>query len=63
MAQWRGAAVALARVRLAEVQVADLDAVAAQLDDATRVAAAAHAMSRDSGLIEQQRLFRRGRDG
>jgi hypothetical protein len=63
MAQWRSAAVALERVRVAEMQAADLDAVATQLDDATRAAALAPGSRPDSGLIEQQRLFQRARGG
>ena len=57
MAQWRSAAVALERVRLAELGSADLARIAADLDDASLVAAGNRARSVTSGLIEQQRLL------
>lgn len=59
MAQWRAAAPALERVRIAELRQADLAVVAAELDDALRAAAPARAASPESGLVVQQRLFHR----
>ena len=59
MAQWRSAAVALERVRLAELDSADLARIAADLDDASIAAARVRGLSVSSGLIEQQRLFHR----
>jgi hypothetical protein len=63
MEQWRSAAVALARVQQAERVSVDLARVAADLEDACRIAAlAAQRGPQTSGLIEQQRWFhRRGR--
>jgi SpoU rRNA methylase family enzyme len=61
MQQWRSAAVALAQVRLAELLQADLARIAAELDDACLAAAKARGDAATSGLVEQQRLFRRGR--
>lgn len=59
MAQWRSAAVALERVRLAELDCADLARIAADLDDASVAAAPPRALTLTSGLIDQQRLFAR----
>jgi len=56
MAQWRSAAVELARVRLAEISNADLWRVAADLEDACVASARAEQLAiATSGLIEQQR--------
>lgn len=60
MAQWRAAAVALERVRLAELGTADLARIAADLDDASIIAAKARGLEVTSGLIAQQRLLHRG---
>lgn len=63
MAQWRSAAVALARVGQSELMHVDLWRVAADLEDACVSSARAAAMtSASSGLVEQQRwLHRRAR--
>ena len=59
MAQWHAAAAALARVRLAEVEQADLARVALDLEDACMVSAHAARRSVSSGVLEQQRAFHR----
>lgn len=59
MAQWRSAAIALERVRLLELESADLARIAADLDDVSRLAARTRATVTTSGLIAQQRLFHR----
>lgn len=59
MLQWRKAGVALERVRLEELQVADLARVARDLEDACRASAGERAASQTSGLIEQQRVLHR----
>ncbi|MGH7583061.1 MAG: hypothetical protein ACREL5_07550 [Gemmatimonadales bacterium] len=61
VAQWRSAAIALARVRLAELARVDLARVAADLEDASLAAAPARAASRTSGLVVQQQIFLRHR--
>ena len=63
MAQWRSAAVALARVRLQELCTADLARIAADLDDACLASMRAHGSEPSSGLIEQQRVLHRGNRG
>ena len=59
MAQWHAAAAALARVRQAEVEQADLARVALDLEDACLASARAAHGSVTSGLIAQQRAFHR----
>ena len=59
MAQWRGAAVALERVRLAELSTADLGRIAADLDDVSVTAARTRGLALTSGLIAQQRILHR----
>lgn len=61
MAQWRGAAIALARVRLQELADADLARIAADLDDACLASVRAGETAPTSGLIEQQRFLHRTR--
>jgi len=57
MLQWRKAGVALERVRLQELQVADLARIARDLEDACNASAGERAASLTSGLIEQQRVL------
>ncbi len=60
MAQWRSAAVELARVGQAELRVVDLWRAAADLEDAcVESARAAHVEPSVSGLVEQQRWLHR----
>ena len=59
MAQWRSAAVALARARAEELRNIDLARVANDLEDASIVAARARAAATASGLVTQQRIFHR----
>lgn len=59
MAQWRRAAPALERVRLAELLAADLGRIAADLDDVSVAAARVRGRSVTSGLIAQQQAFHR----
>lgn len=62
MAQWRSAAIELARVRLSELDSADLGRIAADLDDASISAGRARGLLVTSGLIAQQwTLHRRPR--
>jgi len=61
MAQWRSAAIALARVRQSELVDADLARIASDLDDACLVSARARGRAPTSGLIEQQRLLHQRR--
>lgn len=57
MAQWHSAAIALARVRQAELVDADLARIATDLEDACVASARARGLASTSGLIEQQRLL------
>ena len=59
MAQWRSAAIALERVRLAELEAADLARVAADLEDASISAGRARGLVVTSGLIAQQQTLHR----
>jgi hypothetical protein len=59
MAQWRSAAVALERVRVQELDTADLSRIAADLDDACLATVRARGPEPYSGLIEQQRILNR----
>jgi len=60
MAQWRSAAVELARVGQAELSSVDLWRVAADLEDACVESARADQLApASSGLIEQQRWMHR----
>lgn len=59
MAQWRSAAVALARVRSQELASVDLARIAHDLDDVSVPAARTRGLSTTSGLIAQQRIFHR----
>ena len=59
MAQWHSAAVALERVRLQELDTADLSRIAADLDDACTASARARETVPTSGLIAQQRFLHR----
>ncbi|MGQ0765958.1 MAG: hypothetical protein ACT4OZ_09855 [Gemmatimonadota bacterium] len=61
ISQWRSAAIALEKVRYAELLDADLGRIALQLDDACLHAIRARSQQITSGLIEQQRLFMRAR--
>lgn len=61
VAQWRAAAVALERIRLTELAVADLGRIAADLDDACLAASRARGHEPGSGLVTQQRLLQLGR--
>lgn len=61
IAQWRSAAVALAKVNAEEVRAANLAQIAEALDDVSIVAARARGVSTTSGLIVQQRLFKGAR--
>jgi len=61
VAQWRSAAVALERVRLQELQAADLARIAADLDDACLASVRAAGPAPSSGLIAQQRFLHRTR--
>jgi hypothetical protein len=57
MAQWRSAAVALEQVRIVELATIDLNRIARDLEDVCR--AARFRPSTTSGLVDQQREFRR----
>ena len=59
IAQWRSAAISLARVRLEEFRGADLSRIAADLEDACAASAGERARRATSGLVEQQRLLHR----
>lgn len=61
MTQWRSAAVALERIRLLELQAADLARIAADLDDACLASVRALGPGPTSGLIAQQRFLHRRR--
>lgn len=61
LAQWRAAGPELERIRLQELDAADLGQIADALEDAYRAAAPERARSTTSGLVEQQRAFHRGR--
>ena len=61
MAQWRSAAIALERVRLSELDSADLARIAADLDDISIVAGRARGLLATSGLIAQQDTLHRKR--
>jgi hypothetical protein len=63
MAQWRSAAVALERIRADEFRVADLARTAAQFDAMSLELLRNSPPGPVSGLIEQQRLFRRAPRG
>ena len=63
MAQWRSAAVALARVRQAELADADLARIASDLEDACLASARARGPAATSELVEQQRILRRWHRG
>ncbi len=59
MSQWRSAAVELARVRAQEFASLDLARVASDLEDVSIEAARARGLATTSGLVAQQRIFRR----
>ncbi|MDZ4259983.1 MAG: hypothetical protein U0974_12100 [Gemmatimonadales bacterium] len=61
MAQWQLAAVALEKVRVSELQSADLAGIAAALEDASVAAARERGRSFTSGLIAQQAALHRRR--
>jgi hypothetical protein len=61
MAQWRSAAIALERIRAAEMASADLARIASDLDDLSIAAARIRGGETTSGLVVQQRLFVRAR--
>lgn len=61
MTQWRSAAVALERIRLQELQAADLARIAADLDDACLAFVRGPGPAPTSGLIAQQRFLHRRR--
>lgn len=63
MAQWRRAADALAKVRQAEVEAADLPLIAAQLEDACLASLRSKPPGPTSGLVIQQRIFGLARRG
>lgn len=59
MAQWRAAALALAKVGADELARADIRIIALQLEDASRAAIERHPPGPSTGLIEQQRILHR----
>ena len=61
VARWRTIGPVLERERAAEFASADLIATTAAFDGLLRASLCAHPPSPDSGLIEQQRIFRRWR--
>lgn len=64
MAQWRSAGPALARVRAVELRMLDgpdLARIADELEEALWARRRSEPESATSGLVEQQRLFGRGR--
>jgi len=61
MAQWRHAAVALAKVKAEEMARLDMKVIATQLEDASLLAIRHHPPRPSSGLIEQQRAFHSAR--
>jgi hypothetical protein len=60
MAHWHLAAAALERVRVSELQSADLAQIAMALEDVSLSAAVARGRSVTSGLIAQQAALHRG---
>ena len=61
VARWRAIGPVLERERAVEFATADLGAAMAAFDGAWRRSLHTHPPSADSGLVEQQRLFRRWR--
>lgn len=59
VARWRALGPVLERERVAEFAAADVAAATAAFDGLLRSSLRTHPPSPDSGLIEQQRLFRR----
>ena len=59
VARWRALGPVLERERAAEFAAADFAATAYAFDGLLRISLHTHPPSPDSGLIEQQRLFRR----
>ena len=59
MAQWRSAAVALERIRADEFRNADLALTIAQFDGISMELLRTNPPKPTSGLVEQQRVFRR----
>ena len=62
VARWRALAPVLERERAIEFAETDLAETMRRFDGLLRLSLHAHPPSCDSGLIEQQRLFRRLRD-